>query len=629
MSSHVSDYLRSRLVIGLCVVFVSGAVLATCSKGLAETRAEKQQNADRLVREALSREVYGMERERQELLNRALKLVPGHPAAHWHTGHVFAGREWVKVGDSHETPGQQRRRELYEFQRAKTPDTAEDQLAMADWCANHKQSLREIAHLNRVIQLAPDHATARARLGFQRVGGTWVQSQDIWQGMRDARKVTTSVNKWRPAFESIRKGLREDHPRKQAAAEERLAEILTPENIPALEAVLATDSETCALVAVKTLKDMLGHEAATALTRQAVFSPWSTVRHAAALGLAKHPRDHYVPMMLAELSSPIESRIQTALVGGRILYRHSFEREGQDTKQVNVLDTSFERRPSLVLTDNPTGFVNPVAGTQALTAARADTVARAIWDLQVMAGNREWARLRQNVLIHGMNERICLALSVATDEDLPPSPQVWWNWWNEQNEITFADEKPSEVAYNRDVRVYEDIIQVTGSGGTDGSTGGSRAPCECFVAGTPVWTVSGLVDIDKIKVGDLVLSQNPDTGELAYKPVLRVTIRPPEQLIKVRLASPRRTVLEGSGGHPLWVSGEGWVLLRKLRSGMVLHGVDGSVMVSDVDEGSNQQTYNLIVLDFQTYVVGEEKILCHDNTPRGPTNAVVPGLLQE
>jgi len=570
-----------------------------------------------------------MDRDRQELLDQALKLVPGHAPAHWHTGHVFTGREWVKVGVATETAGQQRQREQYERRRAQALDSPEDQIAMADWCADHKQSLREIAHLNRVIQLAPDHPTARARLGFQRVRGAWVQSQDIWQGMRDAQKTATCINKWQPAFQAICKGLREEQPRKQAAAKERLADILTPENIPAMEAVLATDGETCALAAVEALKEMQGHEAAAALARQAVFSPWSTVRHAAALGLAERPRDHYVPMLLAELSSPIESRIQTALVGGRILYRHSFQREGQDAKQVNVVDTSFERRPSLVLTDNPAGAVSPVAASQALTAARADTAARAVRDMQAMASNREWARLRQNTLIHGMNERICLALSVATDEDLPPAPQLWWNWWNEQNEITFVDEKPSEVAYNQDRRVYEDIVRVTGSGGSDGSTGGSRAPCECFVAGTPVWTISGMIDIDKIKVGDLVLSQNPDTGELAYKPVLRVTIRPPERLIKVRLASPRRTLLEGSGGHPLWVAGEGWVLLRKLRSGMVLHGVDGSVVVSDVDEGSNQQTYNLIVMDFKTYVVGEEKILCHDNTPRGPTNALVPGLLRD
>ncbi|MBC8869305.1 MAG: hypothetical protein H8E44_07795 [Planctomycetes bacterium] len=629
MSLHVSDYLRSKHVYGLCGVLVLGAVLAACSTGLAETRAEKQRNADGLVREALNREIYGMEQQRQELLDRALDLVPGHPAAHWHTGHVFTGREWVKASDANETPGQQRQRELYERQRAQALDTAEDQLALADWCADRNLPLREIAHLNRIIQLSPDHPGARARLGYQRVGGAWIKSQDIWQGMRNAEQITVSVRKWQPAFETIRKGLRQETPRQRAAAEERLKATLTPEAVPALEAVLATDSEACALAAVRALEDMPGHEAAGALARQAVFSPWSTVRHEAASGLAKHPRDHYVPMLLAELSSPIESRIQTAMAGGRILYRHSFEREGQDAKQVNVLDTAFQRRASLVLTDDPTGAVNPVAGNRALTAARADTVARAMRDMQAMASSREWTRLRQNTFIHGMNDRICQALSVATGADLPPAPQVWWDWWNKQNEITFADEKPSEVAYNQDVRVYEDIISVTASGDSGGTSGRSRPPCECFVAGTPVWTVAGMVDIDKVKVGDLVLSQNPDTGELAYKPVLRVTVRPPEPLIKVRLASPRRTVLEGSGGHPLWVAGDGWILLRKIRSGMVLHGVDGSVVVSDVDEGGNEQTYNLIVLGFSTYVVGDEKILCHDNTPRGATNALVPGLLQE
>jgi len=143
-----------------------------------------------------------------------------------------------------------------------------------------------------------------------------------------------------------------------------------------------------------------------------------------------------------------------------------------------------------------------------------------------------------------------------------------------------------------------------------------------------VWTIDGLVDIDKIQVGDLVLSQSPDSGELAYKPVLRTTVRPAEQLVKVRLCTPENKILEGSGGHPLWVSGEGWVLLRKLQSGMALHGVGGPVVISEVVEGSTQETFNLIVDGFHTYVVGQQKILCHDNTPRRPTNAVVPGLLE-
>ncbi len=37
--------------------------------------------------------------------------------------------------------------------------------------------------------------------------------------------------------------------------------------------------------------------------------------------------------------------------------------------------------------------------------------------------------------------------------------------------------------------------------------------------------------------------------------------------------------------------------------------------------------YNLIVADFDSYFVGVAGILVHDNTPRRPTAALVPGLI--
>jgi hypothetical protein len=37
----------------------------------------------------------------------------------------------------------------------------------------------------------------------------------------------------------------------------------------------------------------------------------------------------------------------------------------------------------------------------------------------------------------------------------------------------------------------------------------------------------------------------------------------------------------------------------------------------------------VIVADFQSYFVGEGKILCHDNTVGRPTKATVPGLLTD
>ena len=120
-----------------------------------------------------------------------------------------------------------------------------------------------------------------------------------------------------------------------------------------------------------------------------------------------------------------------------------------------------------------------------------------------------------------------------------------------------------------------------------------------------------------------MLSQDPETGELAYKPVLRTTIRPASGLVRIAAGG---DMIQTSGGHPFWVSGEGWVKARDVNSGMELHGVAGTVLVQSVERMPAQQTYNLIVADFNTYFVGKGKVLSHDNTIREPTNAIVPGL---
>ena len=55
----------------------------------------------------------------------------------------------------------------------------------------------------------------------------------------------------------------------------------------------------------------------------------------------------------------------------------------------------------------------------------------------------------------------------------------------------------------------------------------------CFVAGTKVLTDHGLIPIEKISVGDLVLSRNESTGEQSFKPVLQTVITHPDALYTV------------------------------------------------------------------------------------------------
>ena len=51
--------------------------------------------------------------------------------------------------------------------------------------------------------------------------------------------------------------------------------------------------------------------------------------------------------------------------------------------------------------------------------------------------------------------------------------------------------------------------------------------------------MTGRRPIEGIKVGDCVLAQDVESGELAYKPVLGVTIRPAPPTMKMRRARSR------------------------------------------------------------------------------------------
>ena len=151
----------------------------------------------------------------------------------------------------------------------------------------------------------------------------------------------------------------------------------------------------------------------------------------------------------------------------------------------------------------------------------------------------------------------------------------------------------------------------------------SVVKASCLAAGTPVWTESGPTAIEKIQVGDRVLSQDIETGELACRPVCKTTVRPPVQLMKFDAGV---ETIVCTGGHPFWICGDGWVMARHLAPGTRLHRVTGTAGVASLGEAHKGSAYNLVVADFHTYFVGDAKILSHDNTIRRPTDAIVPGL---
>jgi hypothetical protein len=68
---------------------------------------------------------------------------------------------------------------------------------------------------------------------------------------------------------------------------------------------------------------------------------------------------------------------------------------------------------------------------------------------------------------------------------------------------------------------------------------------------------------------------------------------------------------------------------KRLEAGDIVHGLRGGVVLDTVADAPRAKAHNLVVADFHNYFVGDGALLVHDNTPRTPTTAIVPGLLAE
>ena len=92
----------------------------------------------------------------------------------------------------------------------------------------------------------------------------------------------------------------------------------------------------------------------------------------------------------------------------------------------------------------------------------------------------------------------------------------------------------------------------------------------CFPKGTLVHTQNGLVPIEQIKVGDMVLSKHESgEGEQTYKPVTRVFEHGPTKVVRVWYIEDAEKPTYGGAvfttqDHPFWVEGAGWTEARCL-----------------------------------------------------------------
>jgi hypothetical protein len=609
----------SRTTLTAAVLIATGIVLSHDAAPAAGKKASpKSDPGSAVVEKVLRAEVAGQVDRRNQLAG-ALQEVADSHCVHWQAGFVREGNVWRSFDEFSAAGSATAALTEYQSRRFQAEPTFAGQLGLADWCRKQGLADQERAHLNAALASAPPDRVEKLqqRLGWRQVGGVWFTRDDLLEWQRINKLTATSLQRWEAKLNQIAKGL-SGSARQRDVAAAALAEIKDPSAVPAIELTLTGHTEAVAQAAVAALGRITGPDSSVALARQAMFSQWPEVRLSAATALKPRILEDFVPPLISLLATPVKSewRVTAPLLRrqrGRgqfvILVSLVLSRETENQFQVAAF-----RETNLQINEALNGMTMPGerANRNGSQPSATSIFLRASNDVGRATAERVAAQQQNaeevNAQTAEMNGRVGAILAVVSGKDPSSDPHVWWDWWKAQSDTELAGGKQTVV-------VSEEYLV--------GDPQAGFRVYECLAAGTPVWTEQGLLAIEKIAVGDRVLSQDVETGELGFKPVLRTTIRPPKELWTVRFNDESLVM---TGGHHLWSSGGGWVKSRDLESQALLHTVTGNTPVWTAKKGETAQTYNLDVADFHTYFVGKTGILSHDVlTPRG-TNNLVPGL---
>ena len=127
-----------------------------------------------------------------------------------------------------------------------------------------------------------------------------------------------------------------------------------------------------------------------------------------------------------------------------------------------------------------------------------------------------------------------------------------------------------------------------------------------------VLTAAGLVAIENIRAGDVVISTNPDTLDTAEKTVLETYVRQVDKLVHLTVNGEK---IVTTVDHPFYVQGRGFINAGNLLTGDTLISVNGEdLLVSScyIEEREHTTVYNFQVEDYHTYFVGECNVWVHN-----------------
>ncbi len=348
----------------------------------------------------------------------------------------------------------------YEKKRKKVAQTIEAQIKLAKWCRKRRLNAEAQYHYGVVIQLDPDHAEARRKLGFERKGGKWVRRKSDRQANRedmDARRkereekrtVHKLIAQWHVRVQGLyrgrlakgdgagaKKGRRGKLARKFEDGREKILAIDDPFALPALTKILSAGNEPSRILLVEVLSQFEQDEATMNLIVLTVLDPSSLIRKLAALELLRRDDPRSVRNLRDALHSSDEDILRNAATALGILKARSAADD-----LISVLSRVERRR---VLVSRPT-FLRVIYTTYGCCCRYPHGRRYVIYNPEgigvmtdgTMVGTRSRFEMRT---VSVCRTEVQEALIAMTGQNFGFDREKWRLWFLEQEKKTQRDE---------------------------------------------------------------------------------------------------------------------------------------------------------------------------------------------
>ncbi len=496
--------------------------------------------------------------------------------------------------------------------RASASPGLRDQIRLADWCERAGLVAEAQAHLTAASRKLPDDAGLHARLGERLYHGVWMSQVAIDAEAAEAKAQANADDLWAPRLAAWHDDLAD--PTRRLAAARALDEVRDARAVPSIRWSFGDAQGWEQAWAARLLGRIDSPRSTRELARLAIFGIDPPVRSSALERLVVRDPRSFVGLLINWLHEPI--RFQAATQGGDrspALLRVEGDRSIVERSYDPYLVDPTSRNRGRDVRSGP--FQVNLDATQA--AALEERERRAVAERQ---GQDVRTLLAANAKIERTNARVTSALVRATGEDFGQAQEPWTIWWTA--ELGYAYQSPAEPLkpyVSESLPVPVDApppppvrVPVAQAPAVQGPVHHS-----CFGAGTPVLTRTGSRAIEKLRVGDQVLSQDPADGSLEFRPILAVFHNAPTRTLRVEVES--ETIL-ATPIHRFWVAGKGWVMARDLKAGDAVRSVGATATVRSVRPHLVMPVFNLEVAGGHSFFVGSGNFLVHDNSLVAPTD---------